>query len=77
MSFHQNKESNCKQKFENSTKTQAKFHFFDGSGNFSCNVKSAYMPTPKLHFQEQKSPKSRTQHNFLEHISQCIPTLIE
>ena len=27
-------------------------------------VHSPYMPTPKLGFQEQKSPKSRTQHNF-------------
>ena len=37
----------------------------------------AYMPTPKLHFQEQKSPKSRTQYHFQEHISKCIPTFMK
>ena len=37
----------------------------------------AYMPTPKLHFQEQKSPKSGTQYNFQEHISKYIPTFMK
>ena len=36
-----------------------------------------YMPTQKLRFQEQKSPKSRTQYNFPEHISKCIPTFMK
>ena len=37
----------------------------------------AYTPTPKLHFQEQKSPKSGTQYNFQEHISKYIPTFMK
>ena len=41
-----------------------------------CDMKT-YMPTPKLRFQEQKSPKSGTQHNFPEHISKCIPTFMK
>ena len=36
----------------------------------------AYLPTSKLHFQEQKRPKSRTRHNFLEHISKHTPTFM-
>ena len=36
-----------------------------------------YLPTPKLRFQEQISPKSGTQHNFLKHISKRIPTLMK
>ena len=31
----------------------------------------------KLHFQEQKSLKSGTQHDFPEHISKRIPTLMK
>ena len=38
---------------------------------------AAYMPTPKLRFQEQKSLKSRTHHNFPKHISKCIPTFMK
>ena len=30
---------------------------------------NSYMPTPKLHFQEQKSPKSRTQNHFSANLS--------
>ena len=30
------------------------------------------MPTPKLRFQEQKSPKSGTQHNFPEHTTASV-----
>ena len=35
-----------------------------------------YLPTPKLRFQEQKLPKSGTQHNFLEHISKHFPAFM-
>ena len=35
------------------------------------------MPTPKVRFQEQKSPKSGTQYNFQEHISNHIPTFMK
>ena len=37
----------------------------------------SYMPTQKLHFQEQKSPKYGTQYNFQEHISKRIPRFYE
>ena len=38
---------------------------------------TAYLPTPQLRFQEQKSPKSGTQHNFPERISKRIPTFMK
>ena len=38
---------------------------------------NTHMPTPKLHFQAQKSPKSGTLFNFQEHISKRIPTFMK
>ena len=35
-----------------------------------------YTPTPKLHFQELKSPNFGLWHNFQEYISECILTFI-
>ena len=43
----------------------------------TLHLANTYMPTPKLCSQEQKSPKSRTQNNFPEHISKCIPTFMK
>ena len=35
------------------------------------------MPTKKLHFQQQKPPKSGTKHNYPEHFRKCILTFMK